>query len=43
MLPNGEVMTNEEDEYEGMPSLVEKDDEKEIKKQPSHGLVGLVA
>ena len=32
VLPNGEVIINEKDEYKGMPPLIEKDDEEEIEK-----------
>ncbi|XP_071933133.1 uncharacterized protein [Coffea arabica] len=41
ILPNGEVQTDEEDECEDMPPLVE--DEEEFEEIPAHGKVGMVA
>ncbi|XP_071901038.1 uncharacterized protein [Coffea arabica] len=41
MLPNGEVQTDEEDECEDMPPLVEEDEE--FEEIPAHGKVGMVA
>ncbi|XP_071917061.1 uncharacterized protein [Coffea arabica] len=41
MLPNGEVQTDEEDEYEDIPPLVEEDEE--FEEIPAHGKVGMVA
>ncbi|XP_071914045.1 uncharacterized protein [Coffea arabica] len=41
ILPNGEVQTDEEDECEDMPPLVE--DEEEFEEIPAHGKIGMVA
>ncbi|XP_071924785.1 uncharacterized protein [Coffea arabica] len=41
ILPNGEVQTDEEEECEDMPPLVE--DEEEFEEIPAHGKVGMVA
>ena len=42
ILPNGEVLIDEEDEYEEMPLLIEEKDE-ELEEIPTNDKVGLVA
>lgn len=44
MLPNGELLTDDENEYEDMPPLIEEnEDDEEIEEKPVNGKVGLVA
>ena len=43
MMPNGEVLTDEEDEYEEILSLVEGEGEEIEVEQPTSNRVGLVA
>ena len=42
ILPNAKVLTDEENEYEEMPTLIEKEYE-ELEEIPTNDKVGLVA